>query len=137
MIWQMLLHWSLKCQELYHKEEEKSYFVVITNVKNQENTEKVVITPALSESCAHPGAKLAAHSDTVLGTSKRHCISHLRKSKCHSGYCLSLHNSSSFSTIKKNVTSDPNLCLYLEPGELPWILAVLSYHEDISLNKSN
>lgn len=35
--------------------------------------------PAFSESCAHQGAKHAAHSDTVLWTSKRHCVSHLRK----------------------------------------------------------
>lgn len=65
MVCEMLLHSSLKCQKSYHKEEEKSHFLVITIVKNQEKTERVNIVPALRESCVHQGAKLAAHSDTV------------------------------------------------------------------------
>lgn len=35
---------------------------------------------AFSQSYVHQGAKLAVHSDTVLWTSKSHCVSHLRKS---------------------------------------------------------
>lgn len=48
MSWETLLHWSPKSQEFYHKEEEKSYFIVITIVKKQEKTEKVDIVLALS-----------------------------------------------------------------------------------------
>lgn len=94
------------------------------------------IVPALRESCVHQGAKLAAHSDTVciMDFNETLCKSFEEESKCHSGYYLALHNSSSFSIIKKNVKSGPK---YLKHGELPWILAVLSYHENISLNKSN
>ena len=71
----MLLHCSLKCQESYHKEEEKSHFLVITTVKNQGKTERVNIVPGLRESCVHQGAKLAAHSDTV-------CIVDFKETLC-------------------------------------------------------
>jgi len=36
MDWQTSLRCSLKCQKSNHKEEEKSHFLVITVVKNQE-----------------------------------------------------------------------------------------------------